>query len=63
VHFALENNGWNRPLECEVHVSAGGAARPSGDAPAGGADPALPPSGGNAPAALQPGVENRSGPV
>ena len=25
VHFALENDGWNCTLECEVHVSASGA--------------------------------------
>ena len=31
VHFALESDGWNCTLECEVHVSARGARRrPSG---------------------------------
>ena len=27
VHFALENDGWNCPLECEVHVWASEGVR------------------------------------
>jgi len=32
VHFALENNGWNCTLECEVHVWAPGASGGAGRA-------------------------------
>ena len=27
VHFALENNGWNCTLECEMHLSTSGSTR------------------------------------